>query len=703
MGVRRVLARKKRRAHEARWPINESAAVKPEGWPGWPHGKKFAFVLTHDVEGPSGLAKCTKLLELEKRLGFRSSFNFVPEGSYRVSAELREEITKSGSEVGVHDLQHNGKLFDSKSGFDKKASLINRYLREWGAVGFRGGFMMRQLDWLHSLEITYDCSTFDTDPFEMQSGGTGTIFPFWIPSPQGTEAGQSAASGANAREGYVELPYTLPQDSTLFNVFGEPSPEIWLRKLDWIASHGGMALVNVHPDYLRFDGDPPSPSTFPVAHYVRLLEWVRERHGDTFWQPLPREVAEFVLTVNPLPKGRMRNRVAMITHSFYEIDNRVTRYAEALAQRGDLVDVFALRRSPEFTERESIRGVSVNRIQSRLEKTRRSKLAYVWQLSRFFLTSSFKLTRNHIRKPYDIIHIHNMPDLLVFAAWYPRLTGARVILDIHDIVPELYSSKFAAGKRTLSVSLLKWIERRSARFAQHVIISNDLWLETFANRTGLQDRCSVFINNVDTRVFRPVPRTRNDGKILILFPGGLQWHQGLDIAIDAFQKVSRQFPNAEFHIYGDGNMKPSLVTQAAELGFGDKVKFFAPLRIAEIAHVMANADLGVVPKRADSFGNEAYSTKIMEFMSVGVPVVVSKTKIDQYYFDDTVVRFFKSGDREALAEAMIDVLLNSDVRKTLVANASKYSIANSWDSRKADYLRLVDSLLVPKPLRYDAS
>jgi glycosyltransferase involved in cell wall biosynthesis len=703
MGIRKVLARRKRKIHAARWPINESAAAKPEGWPGWPNGKKFAFVLTHDVEGPSGLANCKKLLDLEKHLGFRSCFNFVPEGTYRVSAEFRDELEKSGFEVGVHDLEHNGKLFESKSGFYKKAARINRYLREWGAVGFRGGFMLRQLDWLHELEIAYDCSTFDTDPFEMQAGGTGTIFPFWIPSPRDAHGAESPPTRPDARDGYVELPYTLPQDSTLFNVFGESTPEIWLRKLDWIAAHGGMVLVNVHPDYLRFEGDPPSPRTFPVAHYIRLLEWLRECHGDTFWQPLPRDLAEFVRTISPRPAIRERKRVGMITHSFYEIDNRVTRYAEALTERGDTVDVFALRRSADFSEKDTIRGVSVHRIQSRLEKTRRSKIAYVWQLSRFLLSSSWKITRNHMRQPYDVLHIHNMPDLLVFAAWYPRLTGARVILDIHDIVPELYSSKFAAGEKAVTVSLLKWLERRSARFAQHVIISNHLWLDTFANRTGLQGRCSVFINNVDTRVFQPVVRTREDGKILILFPGGLQWHQGLDIAIDAFQRVSREFPNAEFHIYGDGNMKPSLIAQADAFGFGEKVRFFAPLRIAEIARVMANADLGVVPKRADSFGNEAYSTKIMEFMSVGVPVVVSKTKIDQYYFDDTVVRFFKSGDADDLAEAMIETLRSSEARKIRVSNALKYSVKNSWDSRKGDYLKLVDSLSEPRQPRYDAS
>jgi glycosyltransferase involved in cell wall biosynthesis len=285
-----------------------------------------------------------------------------------------------------------------------------------------------------------------------------------------------------------------------------------------------------------------------------------------------------------------------------------------------------------------------------------------------------------------------MPDFLTFAAWYPKLTGARIILDIHDMVPEFYGSKFAAENGSATVSVLKKIERISASLANHVIISNHLWLEKFATRNSAGGKCSVFINNVDSRLFQPHRRNRADGKLIVLFPGGLQWHQGLDIALQAFKTVSAAFPNAEFHIYGDGIMKPSLVKLAGELGFNGNVRFHDPLPVKEIARVMADADLGVVPKRADSFGNEAYSTKIMEFMSVGVPVVISNTKIDQFYFNDSVVRFFRSGEPEALAREMLELLGNEDMRQEMAARASEYAARHCWENRKGDYLNLVDSL-----------
>ncbi len=383
----------------------------------------------------------------------------------------------------------------------------------------------------------------------------------------------------------------------------------------------------------------------------------------------------------------------MITHSFYESDNRVIRYAETLAQRGDSVEVLALRRSPETPVEETIAGVKVFRIQNRFSKDQQSQATdFLWPLLRFLIVSSWWLTRRHLRQRYQLVHVHNIPDFLVFAAWYPKLTGTKVILDIHDIVPEFFGSKFKVSNRAVLVRALKLVEKLSAAFASHVILANHLWLEKYTARSARPAKCSVFINHVDERIFHPRQPTRSGRKPVVMFPGGLQWHQGVDIAVQAFAQLRQQLPDAEFHIYGDGNMKPELISLARKLALNGSVRFFNPLRIEQIAEVMGAADLGVVPKRADSFGNEAYSTKIMEFMSLGVPMVVANTKIDRYYFDDSVVRFFESGNSASLAGAMLDVLSNEELRQGLVTRAAEYVSRNSWSNRKAGYLSLVDSL-----------
>ena len=389
-------------------------------------------------------------------------------------------------------------------------------------------------------------------------------------------------------------------------------------------------------------------------------------------------------------------RVAMITHSFYESDNRVLRYAGALAERGDTVEVAALRRNPNQAQEEVVQGVRVFRIQDRLDKNESSKLSLLGALLRFFIVSSFWITRRHWKEPYDLIHVHNIPDFLVFAAWYPRLRGARIILDIHDLVPEFFASKFSSGERSTVVRGLRVAEKLSAAFAHHIIIANHLWLDRYASRSASPHKCTVFINNVDTRLFRERPSRSAGGPPVIVFPGGLQWHQGVDIAIRAFAILRNRLPQAVFNIYGDGHMRTQLIALAKQLELDGSVRFFDPVPIAQVAAVMADATLGVVPKRADSFGNEAYSTKIMEFMAVGVPVVVSATKVDRFYFNESVVVFFESGNVEALAGAMYKVLSDDTLREDLIKRAIEYAKRNSWGECKADYLHLVDALVRPE-------
>jgi len=277
--LRRKVALGKRPLYETVWPIDEKCNKVPEGWPGWPEEKRFALVLTHDVETAKGQAKCSELIELEQRLGFRSSFNFVPK-QYEVSSELRNTLVRNGFEVGVHGLYHDGKLYTSRTMFQERAKEINQYLHEWPSVGFRSPSMLHNLDWIHDLNIEYDASTFDTDSFEPQPDGVGTIFPFWV-------------DGNSHQKGYMELPYTLAQDFTLFILMRERNIDIWIRKLDWIVKKGGMALLNTHPDYMNFDGQRLNIEEYPVRLYTDFLRYVKDKYKGQYWHALPREMARF--------------------------------------------------------------------------------------------------------------------------------------------------------------------------------------------------------------------------------------------------------------------------------------------------------------------------------------------------------------------------------------------------------------------------
>jgi hypothetical protein len=280
------------------WPINKAAVGMPSGWPGWPDGKKFAFVLSHDVERRKGMDRCRSLAELELKVGFRSSYNFVPEGEYHTPPELRSYLIDRGFEVGVHDLHHDGSLYQSKVAFNRSALKINNYLKEWNAVGFRSGFMRHDLDWISQLHIRYDASTFDSDPFEPQPDGMQTMFPFWVKRPDGSS--------------YLELPYTLAQDSTLFLVLREKNNDVWKRKLDWIAENGGMAFVIVHPDYIALDGKPSS-SEYHADLYRDFLEYARAKYSKSAWFAKPCDVEQYMrycfpserTVVGKLPSSRV--------------------------------------------------------------------------------------------------------------------------------------------------------------------------------------------------------------------------------------------------------------------------------------------------------------------------------------------------------------------------------------------------------------
>jgi glycosyltransferase involved in cell wall biosynthesis len=677
LALRRLRAARRRRTFANVWPADPRAARVPQGWPGWPNGKRFAVIFTHDVEGVKGVSRVRQLRDVERSQGFRSCFNFVPEGEYRLSNELIHVLEEADFEVGVHGLEHDGKLYSSPEEFARRASRINNYLHSWNARGFRSPLMQHRLGWLHALNVDYDTSTFDTDPFEPESDGAGTIFPFWVPGP--------------GDAGYVELPYTLIQDFNLFGVLREQNTEIWKRKTDWIAEHGGMVLLNTHPDYMCFQGKP-ARDEFPVSFYEEFLRYVREKYEGKYWHALPREVAAYYREAMPAEARNTRRKICMIGYTPYESDNRVRRYAETLAERGDHVDMIGLSRESSQPEVEEFNGVTVYRIQHR-EHNERSKWSYAWRLLKFLFASSRKITKLHKLNRYDVVHVHNMPDFLVFAAWYPKLTGARVILDIHDVVPELFGNKFEANFKSVYVEVLKRVEKLSANFADHVIVSNHLWHEKIVARSVSEEKSTVFINHVDPKMFARRSNNRRDDKYIILFPGSLQWHQGVDIAIEAFARVKPRIPNAEFHIYcGSGVIQGDLQDLTRRLGVEESVKFFKAVPLDQMAQVIANADLGVVPKRADSFGNEAYSTKIMEFMSQGVPVVVSRTKIDSYYFEEGVVHFFNSGDSKSMAAAILDVFRNRELRASLIRRGHEYVERHGWDQKKKGYIDLVDSL-----------
>ena len=229
----------------------------------WPRDNNFALILTHDIESEKGQAFIQRVADLEEGLGFRSSINFVAE-EYPLNHQIISDLRNRGFEIGLHGLQHNNKLFSSKTNFSRQAIKINQILKQLEAVGFRSPSTIRQPEWMQELDIEYDLSFFDTDPWEPISGGTMSIWPFMLGN-------------------FVELPYTLVQDNTLVNVLNENTPRLWLEKVNFIEQYHGMALVNSHPDYLI------QRNVWNV--YEKFLKAMQEK--EQYWHALPREAAQW--------------------------------------------------------------------------------------------------------------------------------------------------------------------------------------------------------------------------------------------------------------------------------------------------------------------------------------------------------------------------------------------------------------------------
>jgi peptidoglycan/xylan/chitin deacetylase (PgdA/CDA1 family) len=279
LALRRVYAKRQARREFPRWPIEpilvdhvhaelraQMEATGADRVPlvgYWPHGRRFAAILTHDVEGPVGVRNVRRVLEIERRHGFVSSWNFVAEW-YPIEPGLFDHIRRHGGEIGLHAIKHDCKLFESRASFEADLPAIHRYLEEWGAVGFRSPATHRNAEWMPELGCLYDSSFPDSDPFEPQPGGCCSIHPYFLGD-------------------LVELPITLVQDHTLFEILRADTIEHWTQKSDWLIANHGLINVITHPDYL----DTPRR----LRMYEELLEYLAAQPG--CWHALPRDVAEW--------------------------------------------------------------------------------------------------------------------------------------------------------------------------------------------------------------------------------------------------------------------------------------------------------------------------------------------------------------------------------------------------------------------------
>ena len=390
-------------------------------------------------------------------------------------------------------------------------------------------------------------------------------------------------------------------------------------------------------------------------------------------------------------------RVATITFDFYPFDPRVRRLAEAAADAGDAVDVICIRQ-PEEKRSEVYHHVRIYRVPMGRGFGRSLPMtifSWLW----FMLLAGATVSWLHLKRGYDVIHVHNMPDFLVFAALFPRIFGAKVILDVQDVSPELMSAKAKGRLRKLVTRLEIWQERVSTLFVQHVVTVGWPFEELLLRRGVPREKLSILLNSADPKMFpasrrQPPPlATAQEGEPLILmYHGTLAHRTGLDVAIRAFAQARQVVPNLRFDIKGRGESIPALKQLVEELGVGNAVVFSDPCPSDEIVDFVAHGDIGIIPYRVDGFEELVLPTKAYEFAWMQRPMIASETRGIRSMFRAESMVLCEPDNPQAFAEAIIDLAQHPEKRAALVANASADYLPYRWETMAERYQQLLLSL-----------
>ncbi len=386
----------------------------------------------------------------------------------------------------------------------------------------------------------------------------------------------------------------------------------------------------------------------------------------------------------------------MVVHAYYPLGEvRVEREALALIDHGYEVDVLCLRNADEAKE-ECVKGVNVYRLPVRRDKARGNLLRMVEYIV-FMLLAATKLLGLYRRRRYGVVQTHNLPDFLVFAALGPKLFGARVILDLHDLMPEFYAARADSGMNSWAVRLVIWQERLSCMFADRVITVTDVWRETLIRRGVPAAKVFVVMNVADSRIFHrnpaAVPARHTNGRFELIYHGAMTHRYGVDLIIQALAKVRQAIPGIHLRLIGVGDARDDLIRLTEELGLGQYVEFSRQvLHVSQLPPLIMQAEAGVVPNRNDLFTDTLLPTKLLEYVALETPVIAARTQTISSYFDDSMIKFFRPDDADDLAACILELYRDRSQLQRLAENAAKFTQTHSWAAVSAHYVALVDSL-----------
>jgi glycosyltransferase involved in cell wall biosynthesis len=392
-------------------------------------------------------------------------------------------------------------------------------------------------------------------------------------------------------------------------------------------------------------------------------------------------------------------KVAVLLFSNYPADPRPRRAAEALTREGAIVDLLCMQQSEREPKHENVNGVNVSRVPFR--RYRGGKLAYVGQYSAFILISFVYLTIRSLRKRYDFIHVHNMPDVLVFAAAAAKARGSKLILDLHDPMPELMQTIFKLPPESLSVRALKMMEKKSIAFSDLVLTVNIACQNLYSARSCRPDKIRVVLNSPDDYIFRFRPANLNGSNsgtkeipYTILYHGSLVARNGLDLAVEALEIVRRSIPNVKLVVCGERTTFLEKVMELArERQVENNINYLGVQNLNGIVEAITACDLGIIPNHKNIFTEINTPTRIFEYLALGKPVIAPRTKAIQDYFGDADLIFFELGNARDLARQIEYAFSHPKEVAETTQRGQRVYLDHTWTREKSQFLDAVGELL----------
>lgn len=380
----------------------------------------------------------------------------------------------------------------------------------------------------------------------------------------------------------------------------------------------------------------------------------------------------------------------MIAYTYYLSDPRVKKEAEALAESGFDVDFISLK-SPYESSLQCVNGVNLYMLNCRHYKGK-SNIKYLFSYVNFFFRVFFKITSLYFKRKYQLIHVNNMPDFLVFCALIPKIFGAKIILDIHDVMSDVFFNRGEIKRNFIIERILIFQEYISSKFSDRVITVDDYCKNIISMHGTRKDNILVVSNFPDENIFKSLKRNHSkDDTFNLFFHGTISKIYGLDVVIKGISKVYKKIPGLKFTIIGEGNYEDEISELIKNLKL-ERVIEFKNKKIPQekIPDKIENADLGVV---SYSCLNTIFSNKFLEYTAMGIPTIIAYNEQVYNYFKNYNLEFYERNNPDSFADKLLYIYKNKKRYDKLKETALELSRKFKWSKEKVKYVDLVNTLV----------